>query len=327
MDKALKQQILNLIGASKTELALDTFIQWANTSNPDLSKDLIGLKSQLSTLKRNENLGLISFSEASTKRNQITNGVIQTLESADEPVIQPIIPNPPAPNPVPDNRNPPPANIRKTILFMGANPPGTKFLQLEVEHSRIAQKLDNKFTLATEKFLSAGDIPELISKFNPNIIHFSGHGKNPQTGEHGATNDSSRGIGYDLPNDYEQRGGIVVFDDDMRGLVIIEDESLEYLFDSTVNDLGVPLEVVVFNSCYSESQAKAIGKFVPYVVGSSRALDDDLALAFAEGFYFGIGDGKPIEKAFVTGKQKVVIKKPKSKDLIVLYKKGVKMDL
>lgn len=324
MDKALKQQILNLIGASKTDLALDTFIQWANTSNPDLSKDLIGLKAQLSQLKRNENLGLISFSEASTKRNQITNGVIQTLESAEVPTQQTFIATPPQQSPV---TNSTPSTSRKTILFMGANPPGTKFLQLEVEHSRIAQKLDNKFSLATEKFLSAGDIPELISKFNPNIIHFSGHGKNPQTGEHGATNGTTRGIGYDLPNDYEQRGGIVVFDDDMRGLVIVEDESLEYLFDSTVNDLGVPLEVVVFNSCYSESQAKAIGKFVPYVVGSSRALDDDLALAFAEGFYFGIGDGKPIEKAFVTGKQKVVIKKPKSKDLIVLYKKGVKMDL
>ena len=327
MDKTIKAQIRNLVSNAKTDQALDAFIQWANTSGSDLGNDLIGLKSQFSSLKRNENLGLISFSEANIKRAQISNGVLQILESADESVPQAILIQTDTRTTVSNGNSAVNTNTRKTILFMGANPPGTKFLQLEVEHSRIATKLDNKFNLATEKFLSAGDIPELISKYNPNIIHFSGHGKDPKSGEHGATSDSARGIGYALPVDYEQRGGIVVFDDDMRGLAIIEDESLEYLFDSTVNDLGVPLEVVVFNSCYSESQAKAIGKFVPYVVGSSRALDDDLALAFAEGFYFGISSGASIERAFVTGKQKVVLKKPKSRDLIVLYKKGVKVDL
>lgn len=327
MDKAIKDQIRNLIAGGKTDKALDVFIEWANKTGSDISNDLIGLKAQFTSLKRNESLGLISFSEAGTRRNQITNGTLQMLESVDEP--QTIIMQTSTKTTVSDTNNATTVttDVRKTILFMGANPPGTKFLQLEVEHSRISTKLGNRFNLETEKFLSAGDIPELISKFSPNIIHFSGHGKDPNSGEHGATNDSARGIGYPLPKDYEQRGGIVVFDDDMRGLTIVEDESLEYLFDSTVNDLKVPLEVVVFNSCYSESQAKAIGKFVPYVVGSSRALDDDLALAFAEGFYFGIGNGTAIEKAFVTGKQKVVLKKPKSRDLIVLYKQGVKMDL
>ncbi len=327
MDQTLKNQIRSLVSNAKTDQALDAFIQWANTNNSDLSNDLIGLKSQFSSLKRNENLGLIGFSEANIKRAQISNGILQTLESADDSAPMTIIAHTETRTTAAGTGNASVTELRKTILFMGANPPGTKFLQLEVEHSRIATKLDNKFNLATEKFLSAGDIPELISKYNPNIIHFSGHGKDPKSGDHGATSDSARGIGYALPADYDQRGGIVVFDDDMRGLTIIDDESLEYLFDSTVNDLGVPLEVVVFNSCYSESQAKTIGKFVPYVVGSSRALDDDLALAFAEGFYFGIGNGSPIEKAFVTGKQRVVLKKPKSRDLIVLYKKGVKVDL
>ena len=327
MDKTVKDQIRNLVSNAKTDQALDAFIQWANTSNSDLSNDLIGLKSQFSSLKRNENLGLIAYSEANIKRAQISNGILQILESADDSVPQTIIAQVNTKTTVSSGNSSVTLESRKTILFMGANPPGTKFLQLEVEHSRIATKLDNKFNLATEKFLSAGDIPELISKYNPNIIHFSGHGKDPKTGEHGATSDTTRGIGYALPADYEQRGGIVVFDDDMRGLAIIEDESLEYLFDSTINDLGVPLEVVVFNSCYSESQAKTIGKFVPFVVGSSRALDDDLALAFAEGFYFGIASGLATEKAFVMGKQRVVLKKPKSRDLIVLYKKGVKVDL
>ena len=325
MDKALKIQIRDLIGNDKTEQALDLFNQWANTtSDRDLQNNLTNTKSRLSSLKRQKGMGTISPKDAEITKNQIVDSILNALDEAANvsiapPPVTPIVP--------PTFIQVAATDGRKTILFMGANPPGTKYLQLEVEHSRIAQKLGNKFNLETEKLLSAGDIPELISKFSPNIIHFSGHGKDPNSSDHGATNDTSRGGAYDLPSDYEQRGGIVVFDDDKRGLAIIEDESLEYLFDSTINDLGIPLEVVVFNSCYSESQAKAIGKYVPFVVGSSRALDDDLALAFAEGFYFGISEGKIIEKAFVTGKQKVVLKKPKSKDLIVLYKNGVKTDL
>ncbi|MBL7813666.1 MAG: hypothetical protein JNL70_01585 [Saprospiraceae bacterium] len=330
MDSALRTQIRDLIGAGKGDKALDLFVNWANTSGSDISNDLIGLKAQYSALKRNENLGLISYSEANMRRNQITNGVLTLLEDVGNASTTVVATTETRTTTVstPNNSSntQTTTDSKKTILFMGANPPGTRFIQLEVEHSRISTRVGNTFNLQTEKFLSAGDIPELISKYNPNIIHFSGHGKDPKTGEHGATNDTTRGLAR-LPEGYEQKGGIVVFDDDMRGLVIIEDESLDYLFDSTVNDLKVPLEVVVFNSCYSESQAKAIGKHVPYVVGSSRALDDDLALAFAEGFYFAMGEGKPIERAFVTGKQKVVLKKPKSKDLIVLYNKGVKMDL
>ncbi len=327
MDKTLKAQIRNLISNAKTDQALDAFIQWANTSGSDLGNDLIGLKAQYSSLKRNENLGLISFSEANIKRAQISNGVLQILESADDSVQQPSILIQTDTRTIVSGNADSTTKLRKTILFMGANPPGTKYLQLEIEHSRIATKVGNKCNLETEKFLNAGDIPELISKYNPNIIHFSGHGKDPVTGESGTTSDNSRGIGYALPAGYEQQGGIVVFDDDMRGMRIIDDDSLAYLFDATVNDLKVPLEVVVFNSCYSESQAKAIGKFVPYVVGSAYALDDNLALAFAEGFYFGISNDNTIEKAFVTGKINVVLRKSKAKDLIVLYKNGVKLDL
>ncbi len=327
MDKTVKDQIRNLVSSAKTDQALDAFIQWANTSGSDLGNDLIGLKAQFSSLKRNENLGLISFSEANIKRAQISNGVLQILESADESVPQAILIQTDARATISNGQSAVTTELRKTILFMGANPPGTKYLQLEIEHSRIATKIGNRCNLETEKFLNAGDIPELISKYNPNIIHFSGHGKDPVTGESGTTTDTSRGIGYALPAGYEQQGGIVVFDDDMRGMRVIDDDSLAYLFEATVNDFKVPLEVVVFNSCYSESQAKAIGKFVPYVVGSAYALDDDLALAFAEGFYFGISNNNTIEKAFVTGKMNVVLRKSKARDLIVLYKNGEKMTL
>jgi hypothetical protein len=329
MENKLKGSIRNLVASAKTDQAIEQFLNWANTNNGDLANNLVLLKGQYSNLKRQESLGMVSFSEAGIRRSQISNSVLELLNDAQSNNGSIITPPPPTNRTIVPNEqdsSPTPAGI-KTILFMGANPPNTRFLQLEVEHSRIAQRVGNKFNLATSKFTSASDIPELISRHNPNIIHFSGHGKDPVSGEQGETAGTTRGIGPAMPKDYEKRGGIVVFDDDMRAMTIIEDDSLDYLFESTVNDLNVPLEVVVFNSCHSESQAKVIGRHIAYVVGSSRALEDDLALAFAEGFYFAMAEGKPIERAFVTGKQKVVLKKPKARDLIVLYKNGEKTDL
>ena len=193
----------------------------------------------------------------------------------------------------------------KTLLFMGANPPGTRTLQLEVEHSRIATKINNRFRIEVEKFLSAAEIPELIIDKKPAIIHFSGHGKDPNSSEQGETEGNTRAIGR-IKN-ADNLGGIVVFDDDMRGLKVVDDEVLDYIFENITTNFETPIEVVVFNSCYSESQAKVIGKYVPYVVGSARAIGDDVAIAFASGFYFGISKGLTVEKAFASGKMQAVL--------------------
>jgi hypothetical protein len=107
----------------------------------------------------------------------------------------------------------------------------------------------------------------------------------------------------------------------------VDDDALDFIFDNIVTNFNVPIEVVVFNSCYSESQAKVIGKYVPYVVGSARAIGDDVALAFASGFYFGMSKGLSVEKAFSSGKMQAVLADKQSKDLIVLYRNGEKMNL
>lgn len=211
----------------------------------------------------------------------------------------------------------------KTLLFMGANPPGTRTLQLEVEHSRIATKINNRFRIEVEKFLSAAEIPELIIDKKPAIIHFSGHGKDPNSSEQGETDGTTRAIGRIKKG--ENQGGIVVFDDDMRGLKVVDDEALDFIFENITTNFETPIEVVVFNSCYSESQAKVIGKYVPYVVGSARAIADDVAIAFASGFYFGMSKGLTVEKAFASGKMQAVLADKKARDLIVLYKDGVKV--
>jgi Effector-associated domain 11 len=318
MDEQSKDQIRDLVSRARLDKALELFSNWADEKGDKETQNTVFLKiGEYTALKKEENLGFLNSSEVSTRRNRIAASILSMLDEAEEKHLTTKAPVMTSVEPL---RNQ--STELKTILFMGANPPGARSVQLEIEHSRIATELKGRFNLPTEKFLSADQIPELIIQHKPYIVHFSGHGKNPETGEHGEANSSTtRAIGR-LPENYGKKGGIVVFSDNMLNLEIVDDDVLDFLFSTAVNELGIPIQVVVFNSCYSESQASVIGKYIPYVVGTANAIKDDTAIAFASGFYFALAQGLTVEKAYATGRMKAVIKDIKSKDLIVLYKDG-----
>ena len=337
MDSQTKKQIQDFISNAKYEKAVGAFITWADVNgDSDLQNALRMKKGELSTLKNDINMGMVDSRDEGVRRNKIVAGLLGMLSDAEDmasPTTSPAstqpVNTPITVATVNNNAN----NGLKTILFMGANPPGVRSLQLDVEHSRIAAELNGisgitKFNLPTEKFLSIDQMPDLIIQHKPYILHFSGHGKNPESGEHGETSavDMSRAIGR-LPKDYGQKGGIVTFSENMLDLEIVDDDKLEFLFQMIVQSIGIPIEVVVFNSCYSESQAKAIGKYVPFIVGTANAIKDNIAIAFATGFYFGLAQGLTIEKAYASGRIQAVLKDFKAKDLIVLYKNGERQQL
>jgi hypothetical protein len=325
MDEITKDQIRDFISKSRLDKALTTFSNWAELHGDNDLKNMLFVKNgDLSALKKDENLGFLTTTEANIRRNKLAATILSLIDETEEAAPQeasktPII----AVSSVVNTSNMAAASVStalKTILFMGANPPDTSKVQIEVEHSRISSELDNKFNLKVAKFVSASEIPKLIMANKPYIIHFSGHGKDPESGEHGAISGDSRLVM--LPNDYSKRGGIVVFDDDMRKMKILEDNQLEFLFKTVVNGFKIPIQVALFNSCYSESQAKVLGKYIPYVIGSSLAIKDDIAIAFAVGFYYGIANGQTIEEAFMSGKIQAVLEDFSAETLIVLYKNG-----
>jgi Effector-associated domain 11 len=325
MDEQTKDQIRDFISKSRLDKALTALSAWAELHGDKDLRNMLFLKSgEFSALRGDENMGFLTSSEANMRRNKLASTILSLIDDAEESAPQEapkttII----APSTMVNTPQMPPSNIAsalKTILFMGANPPDTSKVQIEIEHSRISSELDNKFNLKVAKFVSATEIPKLITANKPYIIHFSGHGKDPESGEHGATSGDSRLIA--LPSDYSKRGGIVVFDNDMRKMKILEDNQLEYLFKTVVNGFKIPIEVALFNSCYSESQAKVLGKYIPYVIGSSLAIKDDIAIAFAVGFYYGIANGNTIEEAFLQGKMQAVFEEASAETLIVLYKNG-----
>ncbi|QQE67004.1 hypothetical protein GFS31_37090 [Leptolyngbya sp. BL0902] len=164
------------------------------------------------------------------------------------------------------------------ILFLAANPRGTDQLQLDQEAKKIEDglersKLREQFTLVTKWAVDAESLRRAMLKEQPDIVHFSGHGA-------GDT-------------------GLVLVGQDGSPKPATA-EALSGLF-----QIFHDVKCVLLNACFAEIQAKAIVEHIDYVIGMKRAVKDSTAIAFATGFYDGLGYGLDIEDAFKLGRNAI----------------------
>jgi hypothetical protein len=158
------------------------------------------------------------------------------------------------------------------ILFLAADPSDITRLRLGQELRDIREKLQlsqqrENFTLHSRESVRPSDITQAIHDISPQIVHFSGHGS--KTGE-------------------------LYFENSTGKSQPVEPDALESLFELIADQVNC----VVLNACYSEIQAKAISKHIPFVIGMSQAIGDRAAIAFAVGFYKALGAGHSFEKAY-----------------------------
>jgi hypothetical protein len=163
----------------------------------------------------------------------------------------------------------------RTILFLAANPAGTTQLRLDEENREIDEGLRrarqrDRFELKQKWAVRPQDLQRAILDYDPQIIHFSGHGAGAQ--------------------------GIVLQGDDGSAKPVSAG-ALESLF-----ALFPRVECVLLNACHSEVQAEAIAKHVQYVIGMHQDIGDDAAITFATAFYDALGAGRPIDFAFKSGR-------------------------
>jgi CHAT domain len=182
--------------------------------------------------------------------------------------------------PAPENQNSqvptlqPTAEI-KTILFLAANPKGMPRLRLEEEVREIDAGLQrakqrDRFSLQQRWALRIRDLQRAMLDFRPQIVNFSGHGEGEE--------------------------GLVLEDEAGKGK-FVNAEALAVLFEL----FSEGLECVILNACYSEVQAEAIARHVPYVIGMNKAIGDKAAIEFAIGFYDALGAGESVEFAYKLG--------------------------
>lgn len=165
--------------------------------------------------------------------------------------------------------------LRTKILILASNPRGTARLRLDEEVREITNGLRRAirrdgFELIQVWAPRVEDIRRAILDIQPLIVHFCGHGE----GIAGLIFENSQGEAH-----------------------WVSSEALAEFF-ALFKEV---VDCVVLNACYSEFQAEAIAKHIPYVIGMNNEINDDVARIFSVAFYDAISSGKPYEFAYKLG--------------------------
>jgi formylglycine-generating enzyme required for sulfatase activity/tRNA A-37 threonylcarbamoyl transferase component Bud32 len=159
-----------------------------------------------------------------------------------------------------------------SILFLGAR---AKDLALTEEFNALARELDEWFDLNSRWGEPASNWPDLLDRYDPQVLHFSGHGN---------------------------EGGLFLTDASGRSHVPKP---------SVVAEVFAPLRdrvrCVVLNACYSEAQALLIAEHIDVVIGIDGTIGDARAREFSQAFYNQLGKGHSVGEAFERAKLKLAL--------------------
>ncbi|MEO9319541.1 MAG: CHAT domain-containing protein, partial [Nitrososphaera sp.] len=182
--------------------------------------------------------------------------------------------------------------VQNKILFLFANPQGTQQLDQDKEYTAVrdgvlSARFRNDFELDQLRQVSLSRLRSELSEFQPQIVHFSGHG----------TED-----------------GILLFQDKTDGAAEwAPTEAIADLFrihnadKSRTSDKKIRL--VILSACYSDALAQKLKQFVDFVIGMKNAVLDTVAIDFAKEFYSQLAYGSSVQTAFESGKNAIAVAK------------------
>lgn len=290
--------IQDLIKNNDLEKAIDKILRCLSGKNTNLHNEAILHKSNLNQNNDKQRQGLITNDEANRERTRLNHAILSLLveienegikceDGPEEKINLEISPS----SGIVSDYSP----NKLKILFLGANPTKTTRIRIEEEIREIEiglrmSKERENIVLVQRWAVRPSLLQQAILDENPDIIHFSGHGKSNGLVMEGSTGN------YKLVNEKALQKLFLLFSDNIK--------------------------CVILNSCYSEKQAKAISNHIPFVVGMSKAVPDKAALAFAIGFYRAIGAGKDIEFAFRLGVNSIQLEGIQGYDIPKLLKKS-----
>ena len=161
---------------------------------------------------------------------------------------------------------------RVKVLFLAANTDPNSRLELDKEFSQIRRFLDvtpewDALEMVHEPEAEAAQLPQLLVREKPDIIHFAGHA------------DKAGRVQLIGPN---------------KGVSRIEPDALYQLLEAVRADV----KLVFFNTCYSAPAADKVVQLVPFCIGTKEAIDDPAAIQFSALFYQGLGFGMTVAEAY-----------------------------
>jgi uncharacterized protein YjbI with pentapeptide repeats len=187
----------------------------------------------------------------------------------------------------------------KSILLLAANPKGTPTLRLDEEARALQNGLErsryrDQFAIQQRWAVTPTEVRRALLDLKPKIVHFSGHGIGRDPNPTQSPTDA-RKLNAPVNSATEPEG--LMFENEIGQPQLVSSESLAELFGLFADHI----ECVVLNACYSEAQAEAISRHIPYVIGMKRAIGDQAAIKFAIGFYDALLAGESVEFAYRLG--------------------------
>lgn len=163
----------------------------------------------------------------------------------------------------------PPAQIR--ALFLAANPRSQETLDLDGEYNQIEDQLyagrhAKSFLLHQRWKVSRDHLLDLLLKYRPHIVHFSGHGAADQ----------------------------LLLQDAEGNAWPLERNLAREVFRAARDTL----KLVVLNACYSRDVAEEISENIECVIGMAASVHDATALRFSGALYRALGQGTSVREAF-----------------------------
>lgn len=168
-----------------------------------------------------------------------------------------------------------------TVLFLASNPLNQNHLRLDEEVRSIGEMISKSKFRDAVKLESRWatrplDVLQAINDCQPTVIHFSGHGSNNEE---------------------------IILQDNQGNAKPVSKEAIVQTMAAASGDI----QLVFFNTCYSDSQAEAIVESVPAAIGMHMSISDEAARIFAAQFYSSIGFGHSIKSAFDQAKAALML--------------------
>lgn len=188
------------------------------------------------------------------------------------------------------------------ILFLSSNPWNNSRILVDEEAREIFEKIHegpyrDHFELHNHVAVRSIDLQRLLLRYRPHIVHFSGHGSKRERIILSGTNGG--------------KGKLV----DQQGLA-----NVFTLYNQHVR-------LVLLNACFTKAQARFISEVVNYSIGTSKAIGDKVAVAFAGAFYRALGYGKSVKEAFESARAELALTKmPRSRGIELFIRNGVGED-
>lgn len=184
------------------------------------------------------------------------------------------------------------------ILVLSANPWSTSRILAAEEAREIFERLQegpyrDKFELHNHGAVRPIDLQRLLLTYEPQIVHFSGHGSKSHR---------------------------ILFQGTDRRAQALHQRGLKDIFAFYNNHV----RLVLLNACFTKEQARSISEVVDYSIGTARPIGDKTSVTFAGAFYRALGFGKSVRDAFKSARAELaVINMRRSRGIELFVRNGI----